>query len=127
MNPAKLNHRIKFSQLTATQDEYGGVTPAPVELLTTWGDLQPIRQYNQAAIEAGASVLNGDKQLIIRYRNAFTPAKDMIFEDLNTPGDIYTVHAILPYYQGAKNTFQNLNEKVYKDKNFIYIVGVKRT
>jgi len=45
---------------------------------------------------------------------------------MNTPGDIYTIHAILPYYPGTKSAFQNSSSKTYKDKNFVFILGVKR-
>lgn len=134
MNPGKLNHRIRFAQLTATPNDYGYASPVETPVVctdiaptdTTWGDLQPIRQYNQFAIEQGASVLNGDKMLIIRYRQSWQPTKDMIFEDMNTPGDIYTIKSILPYQQGAKSTFQNSDSKVYKDRDYIFILGIKR-
>lgn len=121
MNPAKLNHRIKFIGLSEpTADEYGGVTAIETDLLTTWGSLVPIKQNNQLALEAGASVLNGDKVLIIRKRNSFTPAKDMKFQDLNNPDDFYTVHSILPIVESqTKNT-------PFNDKWYIQILGVKR-
>lgn len=136
MNPGKLNHRIQFSQTSpSTPDASGGVneiiTPVVCSDTTptnvTWGSLEPIKQYNQLAIEAGASILNGDKILVIRYRNMFQPTKSMIFEDLNNPGDIYTVHSITPYYPGTKASFQNTQAVVYKDQVFIFILGVKRS
>lgn len=137
MNPAKLNHRIRFSQLIGSEpDEFGGVNVVyePVECSTnttdtsvTWGSLEPIKQYQQMSLEGSASVLNGDKILVIRYRKNFTPAKDMIFEDLNTPGDIYTIHSILPYWPGTASSFQNTQNKVYKDTNFVFILGIKRS
>lgn len=135
MNPGKLNHRIRFAEKgVASTDAYGGVTVSETPCVVseveptdvTWGSLEPIRQYNQAALEAGANILRGDKTLIIRYRNNWQPKKDMIFEDLNNAGDIYTVHAILPYWPGTKPGFQNSQDTVYRDKNYIYIVGVKR-
>lgn len=136
MNPGKLNHRIKFSQEVSTPNPNGAggqiVTTIPVVCSettptdTTWGDLQPIKQWNQLAIEAGASVLNGDRTLVIRYRQGFYPTKSMIFEDLNNPGDIYTVHSILPTYPGSKSTFQNADAAVYKDQVFVFILGKKR-
>lgn len=127
MNPGKLNHRIKFTQLTAsTPDEYGGVVPVHEEVLTTWGSLEPIRQYQQYALEGAASVLNGDKILVIRKRNGFTPLKDMIFEDLNTPGDTYTIHSILPYWPGTQSSFQGNQSSTYRDNFFIFILGTKR-
>jgi hypothetical protein len=134
MNPGKLNHRIRFMQETVSFDDAGGqtVTYTPVVCSqtdptdVTWGDLQPIKQWNQLALEAGASVLDGDRTLVIRWRSSFYPTKSMLFEDLNNPGDIYTVHSILPYYPGSKSTFQNTDAAVYKDQVFVFILGKKR-
>ena len=128
MNPGKLNHRIKFTQLIASiPDSFGGVTAIQTELLTTWGSLEPIKQYQQLALEGFASVLNGDRILVIRYRKGFTPSKDMIFEDLNTPGDTYTIHSILPYWPGSASAFQNSQSTPYQDTNFVFILGTKRS
>lgn len=134
MNPGKLNHRIRFAQLTATVNDYGYTPPVETAVVcsqtaptdVTWGNLEPIKQYDQFAIELGASVLNGDRALIIRHRNNFTPTKDMIFEDLNNPGDIYTIKAISPYYPGTKIAFQSNQQQVYKDNVWVFILGIKR-
>jgi len=122
MNPAKLNHRIKFIHTTgSTPNEYGDVTAIETDLITTWGSLVPIKQNNQYALEAGASVLNGDKVLTIRKRNDFTPAKDMRFQDMNNPTDYYTIHSILPIMETqSKNT-------PFNDKWYVYILGIKLT
>lgn len=136
MNPGQLNHRIKFSLETATQNASGGssVSYTPVVCSdtvptdVTWGDLQPISsRYKELAVELGATVFNTSKMLRIRYRKNFTPTKAMIFEDLNYPGDIYIIHSILPYYPGTKSTFQNNQQTVYKDNVWVYIIGIKRT
>lgn len=127
MNPGKLNHRIRFIQLTQTQNEYLGSEVAEMPVIcsdiaptdVTWGDLQPIRQNDQLALEAGASVLNGDRVLKIRYRASWQPEKDMLFEDATESGIKYTVHSILPYDEKNKNG-------VFQDKKFIYILGIKR-
>ena len=134
MNPGKLNHRIRFKQQVATPNDSGGSTVSYTPVVcsetdptdVTWGDLQPIKQWNQSAMEAGASILNGDRTLVIRWRSSFYPTKSMIFEDLNNPGDEYTVHSILPYYPGSKSTFQNTDAMVYKDQVFVFILGKKR-
>lgn len=128
MNPGQLNHRVKFSQLNGnTQNEFGGSTPTEKVILTTWGRLEPIKQYNQWANEAGASYLNGDKMLVIRYRSGFTPTKDMIFEDLNNPGDTYTVRSVSPFWPGVKQAFESQQSTVYKDNVYVFILGIKRT
>lgn len=137
MNPGKLNHRIRFAQLISATDQYGATTPdeTPVvcsEIIptdVTWGSLEPLSRvgvYNQLAQELGASVFNLSKILVLRYRKNFTPLKNMIFEDLNYPGDIYTVHSITPYYPGTKSQFQNNQQQVYKDNVFVFVVGIKR-
>lgn len=128
MNSARLNHRIKFSQITITQNDSGGAvsTLVPVAVSeinptdVTWGELKPVSARNQLALDAGASVLNGDKILMIRKRAMFTPEKDMLFEDLNTPGDVYTIHAILPYYENE------YKQQPYRDSEYITILGTKR-
>jgi head-tail adaptor len=134
MNPGQLNHRIKFSQLVSATDQYGGVSESLQDVVCsetltpsiTWGVVEPIRQYHQWAIEAGANVLNGDKVLIIRYRDFWQPTKSMIFEDLETPGDVYNVQSMTPYYQGTKSGFQAKQSTAYRDQNYIQILGVKR-
>lgn len=128
MNIGRLNHRIKFSRITITQNDSGGAvsTLEPVVVSeyeptdVTWGELKPVTQRNQLALEAGASVLNGDKILLIRKRALFTPEKEMLFEDLNNAGDVYTIHAILPYYE------QSSKQDPYKDNEYIIILGTKR-
>ncbi len=125
MNPGQLNRRVKFIELTSAKNEYGGTTPQRTTALETWGSLSPVRQYNQIAIEAGATAGNGDIILIIRYRNAFEPKINMLFIDKQTPDVVYTIKSILPYYPGSKVTFENSDTKPYQNKYFIYIVGVK--
>lgn len=128
MNPGKLNHRIKFIQLTGSNpDVYGGVNEIQTEILTTWGSLEPLKQYQQYALEGAASILNGDKILVIRQRNSFKPLKDMLFEDLNNMGDIYTIHSILPYWPGTKVAFENNQSQTYRDNFYTFILGVKRS
>lgn len=137
MNPGKLNHRIKFSLETSTVDQFGGVSVVSHPVVcsdtvptdTTWGSLEPMSNrsaYNQLFVELGATVFNLSKMLAIRWRKSFTPTKAMIFEDLNNPGDIYTVHAIMPYYPSVKTTMVSNDQKPFKDQVFILIVGIKR-
>jgi SPP1 family predicted phage head-tail adaptor len=126
MNPGVFNKRIKFIQVSSTQNEFGGAAPIETDILTTWGSLEPVRQYNQWAIEAGASVLNQDRILKIRYRESFQPSKSMLFIDESAPDTAYTIHAISPYWPGTKTGFEVADDKVYQDKRYLYIVGVKR-
>lgn len=125
MNPGQFNKRITFMQQSYTTNDSGGTTPSLTDILTTWGSLEPFRQYNQAAIEAGANVAHGDRILKIRYRNSFQPDKTMQFRDEAAPDVYYTIASIIPYWPGTKTTFENSQETVYHDKNFVYIVGIK--
>ena len=142
MNPGLFNKRIRFFVETATQNEYGGsvTTLTPLSNVSpdakdgdhtaTWGALEPIRQYHQFAIEAGASVMNGDRFLKIRKRASFYPTKDMVFQDISDPNntnpDTYTIISVLPYWPGAKASFQNGQETAYHDQYFVWMLGVKR-
>lgn len=140
MNPGQFNKRIKFLQETTTQNQYLGaetvltpvtnVSSGGSDNSVTFGSLEPIRQYHQFAIEAGASVLNQDIILKIRKRAGFEPTKSMVFQNVSDPDnenpDTYTILTILPYWPGAKAAFQNNQESVYHDEYFLYIIGVKR-
>lgn len=139
MNPGLFNKRIKFLKETSTQNEYGGAvtTLTPVanvsngsDTSVTWGALEPIKQNNQFAMEAGASILNGDRILKIRKRDGFYPEKNMLFQDVSEPGnpnpDTYTIVSILPYWPGTKASFQNNQETAYHDQYFVFMLGIKR-
>jgi hypothetical protein len=135
MNIGKLNHRLRFAQLSnGPVSPSGGYsvieTPCVCSTSTptdqTWGSCEPYREYHQKVMEADATVLNSSRLVVIRYRNMWQPLKDMIFEDMNTPGDIYTIHSVTPYYPGAKVTFQSSQDTVYKDKEYVFILGTKR-
>lgn len=135
MNPGKLNHRLKFSKQVSTINNSGGSDVSLVPLIVsqtlpidvTWASLEPIKQWNQLAIEAGASVMTQDRVAVIRYRSMFgsNPGaffKGTVFEDLNHPGMIYMFHSILPYQPGSKSTFQNTDQSVYKDNVFVFML-----
>lgn len=134
MNPGKLNHRLRFSQETDTINDAGGSTESEIPVVcsdtvptdVTWGSVEPIKQWNQQAMEAGANVFNGDRMIVIRFRMTFTPTKSMLIYDLNNPGDVYTVHSLLPFDPGTKSSFQNSQQTPYKDQKFVFILGKKR-
>jgi len=134
MNPGKLNHRLKFSQQVSIPNDSGGatVTTTPVVISdtvptdTTWGSLEPIKQWEQVRLEGFATVLDSDRVAVIRYRKSVQITKSMIFEDLNNPGNVYTVHSILPYQPGSKSTFQNTDQQVYKDQVYVFILAKLR-
>jgi len=134
MNPGKLNHRLRFSQEVSAQNSAGGYSVSEIAVIcsdtaptdTTWGSVEPIKQWNQQAMEAGANVFNGDRMIVIRWRGMFTPTKSMLIYDLNNPGDVYTVHSLLPFDPGTKAAFQNNQQVTYKDQKFVFILGKKR-
>jgi SPP1 family predicted phage head-tail adaptor len=125
MNPGKLNKRIQFIELTNVKNNYGGTTPVQTPSIETWGSLEPIRQYNQMAIEAGATAENGDRIMIVRYRKGWQPKANMLFVNLTEPNIVYTIKTISPYYPGTKAIFQNAQDSVYQDQQYIYVVGVR--
>ncbi len=122
MNPGKLNTRITFSEITSTKNIYGGTTPTRTDILTTWGSLEPVKAFNQIALEAGATVMNEDRICVIRYRASFTPKANMQFRDDNNEGVVYTIKSITPYYP---STLSRVPNGPYQDKLYVYIVGVK--
>jgi SPP1 family predicted phage head-tail adaptor len=129
MNPGQFNKRIKFIKITGTPDIYGGRIATYTDFLTTWGSLEPMRQYNQLSFAAGTSELNEDVILKLRYRESFRPDKTFLFVDVSDPTEInapiYSIKSVLPYYPGTKIGFENNQETAYQNKLFIYIIGVK--
>jgi len=129
MNPGQFNRRIKFYQITSTESQYGGSTPVITNLLTTWGSLKPFKQYNQNTLSGDATPLLGDITCIIRYRDSFAPAENMLFRDVSdpaNPGPLYSIKAISSYFPGTKLSFENNQETVYQSKLFVFMVGVKQ-
>jgi len=135
MNPGKLNHRLQFKRQVSTQNDSGGSVLTYTDLVVsetdpinvTWGSLEPIKQWNQLAIEAGASVMTQDRVCILRYRALFGNNPGAFFkastiEDLNNPGNVYMFHSILPYQPGSKSTFQNTDQQVYKDRVWVFML-----
>ncbi len=138
MNPGQFNRRIQFFQNISTQNEYGGTEyitqPCPgvsegADTSVTWGSLEPYRQYKQLTEVADISQLDSAIVLKIRYRDSFKPDKSMLFRDIsdipNGEQPMYAIQSILPYYPGAKSSFQAANDVVFNIRKFIWIVGVK--
>jgi SPP1 family predicted phage head-tail adaptor len=129
MNPGQFNKRVQFLQITYVKNEFGGTTPNLTPILTTWGALTPYREYRQSVMQAGATTLESNIVLKIRYRDSFQPNESMKFRDVSDSDDvnspIYSIVSVLPYYPGAKLTFENNQETVYQDRLFRWIVGTK--
>lgn len=93
IDPGQLRHTLIFTIETATDNGSGGTTVLEQTLLNTKGAVKEISQYNQMALQAGATVFNGDKFFIIRNRDGFYPSKVMkIIND----GIRYTIHGVIP-------------------------------
>jgi hypothetical protein len=138
MNPGQLNRRVQFFTNTSTENEFGGSSyitepcygvSEGADSSVTWGSLEPYRQYKQIRETADITQLDSAIVLKIRYRNGFTPNKSMLFRDISDlpTGEqpMYVIQSILPYYPGAKQSFQSNADVVYNIRKFIWIVGVK--
>lgn len=136
MNPGQLNRRVQFFINTSTENEYGGTEYITepclgisdgIDSSVTWGSLEPYRQYHQITQTADITQLDSAIILKIRYRESFTPTKSMIFRDVsdNDGQQMFAIQSILPYYPGAKASFQATNDVVFNQKKFIWIVGIK--
>lgn len=138
MNPGQFNKRIQFLKNISTKNEFGGTqyitepctnVSEGTDTSVTWGSLEPYRQYKQLVETAGVSELDGAIVLKIRFRDSFYPDKSMTFRDISDPNEIdpviYSIQAILPYYPGAKQSFQSTTDVVFKNKNFVWVVGIK--
>lgn len=108
IDPGRLIYNISFYQQTAVSNDSGGTTVGRTLALSTKAARSEIREGNELALEAGASVLNQDCYYTIRFRKNFYPEKDM---DAEVNGKIYTVRAIIP-----------LNEPV----NYIKLLCIKK-
>lgn len=138
MNPGQLNKRVQFLTNTSTKNDYGGTqyitepcsnVSDGIDDSVTWGSLEPYRQYKQLTETADIAQLDSAIVLKIRYRNSFTPTKSMLFRDVSDPNEIepplYSIQSILPYFPGAKQSFQASNDVVFQNKKFVWIVGIK--
>ena len=91
-DPGRLRNPVLFLQEQPFDDGFGGTTVSEVEVLSTFAGKERISQYNQMALEAGATVFNGDAFFIIRHRSSFYPQKDM---KLKNNGDEYTIKGVV--------------------------------
>lgn len=100
LDPGRLNHKIEFIRLVASDDGYGGSGP-PVEtvVLTTKASKQRIStnsigEANQMVTDAGATAFNQDFYFVIRHRKSFYPQKnDKVVVDGT---EEYTINGIVP-------------------------------
>lgn len=87
-DPGRLRHKVKFKKQTSAPDGYGGTTVTEVIVLETFAGKEKVNQFNQMAIQAGATLFNKAMYLIIRNRKDFYPNKDMQIE---FNGESYTL------------------------------------
>jgi hypothetical protein len=75
-DPGEFRHKIQFMQQVSTPNGSGGTSVAPVLAFATRAKKKPINPGSTIAMEAGASVQNGDTNFIIRFKSG-TPTKSM--------------------------------------------------
>lgn len=91
-DPGRLRHRINFFEEQGLDNGSGGTTVNEIILLTTFAGKEKINQYNQLALQAGASVFNGDTYFVIRNRKEFYPEKDM---KIKFESENYVIHGVV--------------------------------
>ena len=75
MNFRKMQQKVIFQNLPVVDDGFGGNANGSddwVDMLSTWGNMQPIFQGNEA-LENGKLQSISHHKLEIRYRSGFTP------------------------------------------------------
>lgn len=92
-DPGRLNHTVNFYLQTTVPNTSGGTTVSTVLSLSTRGAKLDIREGDQLAIQAGASLLEESCYYVIRNRKEWYPEKDMVVEDGSAR---YTLRAIIP-------------------------------
>lgn len=90
-DPGRFRTKIGFYRITESDDEFGGTVRDHVHINTVKAISLSIRNNDQLAISAGASVVNEDRYFVIR--KGFKPEYDMTA----VVGDKhYTLAAIVP-------------------------------
>jgi SPP1 family predicted phage head-tail adaptor len=92
-DPGRFRFSITFFTQSTVVDGFAGTRSVLLQSITTMAVQEKLSERSQLAIEAGASVLNQDCYFVIRQRNDFTPAKDMI---ILCNGSTYVIKAIVP-------------------------------
>lgn len=91
-DPGRLIYPIEFYQEVTTNTPSGGTSVALTLLLTTKAARVKISEFDQLALNAGATSMNGDYWYVIRKRNGFYPAKDM---EVKVNGATYIIRGII--------------------------------
>lgn len=96
-DPGDFNHKILFYVEGVTIDQYGdqvlSTELANIPVTGIWAKRTEIKDYNQTAIQAGASIENKDRIFTIRSRKDFYPSKPMLIKDYRT-GEWYNIAAV---------------------------------
>jgi len=76
-DPGRLTSKIDFVTYTTEDNGSGGTNETETILLSTWAGKDKVSDYNQMAIQAGATIENKPTYFTIRNRNNFYPNKTM--------------------------------------------------
>jgi SPP1 family predicted phage head-tail adaptor len=95
-DPGRLRFKIDFYAEDYTDNDSGGQVVNPALILSTFAAQEDIREGNQAALEAGATVFNQDCFFIIRHRKDFYPSKGM---EVHEGQNVYKIEGITPLNQ----------------------------
>lgn len=77
-DPGRLNRKISFVKYVSAKQPSGGTVQAENVLLNTFAGQDKVSDYNQMAIQAGATIENKPTYFTIRNRAGFYPDKTMI-------------------------------------------------
>ena len=92
-DPGRFTTDITFTKQVAVGDGSGGSDLTYPVLYTCRAVEGQVRDGDQLAVGAGASVFNNDKWFTIRFNRNFTPTKDMNVVDR---GKKYAIKGIIP-------------------------------
>ena len=76
-DPGRLTSKISFVTFSTVNTPSGGTTETETILLNTWAGKDKVSDYNQMAIQAGATIQNKPTYFVIRNRKNFYPDKTM--------------------------------------------------
>lgn len=79
-DPGRLTDKISIIQNQITELPSGGTEEQEAILLSTWAGRDKVSDYNQMAIQAGATIENRPTYFTIRNRNNFYPDKTMFIK-----------------------------------------------
>lgn len=127
-DPGDFRHKLLFYDESTTTNQYGSqklslILTEGIPPVGTWSKRDNIKDYNQFAIQAGATIGSEDKIFTIRFRKGFYPKKAMLIKDYRT-GEWYNIAAVReiddPCYYVEIVAIKKENYKAYITGDEIY-------